>query len=469
MRVQPPTPAHALLYAITVRHFAARVDVAMTVRVVRVGGDGGVVVRAEVVPDLVREAQVSAGAAAVHDREGARRARIEVAQTAVRAVFDEQADDVRAVGVAPGVHLVHLAVDGAGQAVEEVVEREPGFAVAHLRGVDEAQARHDAAVGVGEVRAVDRLLDLRGDAGTRRRGRLVRVDDHHVDRAAGVGGRDVGVLRRLQRASACRASGALRRERRGLAAGRMVGRKAGRVELAQPHGSTGIGDQLVGRGSSRALVDDDDRTGDVTVHDREHGVAAREAAHAPVPRVVAGRARLDAHALQRHDHAVEELDAEFRRRGRARVEDAEVDDDAACARDHRTRRRWTARCWGLRRAPAGIRAASAADPPRAPRPHRILRTRRSSPRARMPRASPWGAVVQCPCHRDRAARRRAARPRRATSSARSEGRSNRRSSAPRWRGAIPSSASCPRRNGRSPRRSPFASARGGRPAWRARS
>ena len=75
---------------------------------------------------------------------------------------------------------------------------------------------------------------------------------------------------------------------------------------------------------------------------------------------------------------------------RPRVEDAEVDDDAALAGHGRRPRQ--AR-WGRtrrQRGPAATKAAAAAGPPRAPGPRRTPRRRRSSSPARMLESQPMG-------------------------------------------------------------------------------
>ena len=278
----------------------------------------------------------------------------------------------------------------------------------------------------------------------------------------------------------------------------MVRREYRRIELAQPLRAARHGQEFERRRRAHAGIDDDDRPRDLSVHDGQHDVAVRVAPDFSVPRVVAGRARLDPSALERHDLAIEQLDAkDRRRRGGPRIEDAEVDDDAALAGHGRRRGRRG----------GGGRAGSEGRRRRKQQRQRVRRARRGRAEPRddddrhHPRACREPAHGPCAsnAHATRAygvylrgtqdagarirrehgrstarignlppARRpgtclqcyRCARCARRATSARWERRwSRRRLPAPRWRAAAPSSASCPRRSGHSPRRFPSASRR----------
>ena len=113
----------------------------------------------------------------------------------------------------------------------------------------------------------------------------------------------------------------------------MIGREGGGVDLAQPHGAVREGRELVAREPAGARIVNHDRAGDVALHHREHDVVVRVAAHLAVPGVVAGRARIHAHAIQRNHEAVEELDRERGRRDGLRIEVAGVEQYRTLAHD----------------------------------------------------------------------------------------------------------------------------------------
>ena len=155
--------------------------------------------RAHVVAELVRERVVAGGTCAPNDgkpqaRVGRRDRRRQVADAARGVVFNKHHDFVGAIGIAPRRDIGDAAVGQRGERIVEI-----GFRVGHLRLVHQPHPLGDAAVHVGLVGHGDGQVGLRryrGGAAGCDDGAL-RVDDHHVDQAAGVGGnvggdRDVG-------------------------------------------------------------------------------------------------------------------------------------------------------------------------------------------------------------------------------------------------------------------------------------
>ena len=152
---------------------------------------------AHVVPELVAKGVIGADARVGGDAEGPRReaggqGRHYVAHPAGSAsgVADDEHHQIGAQRVATRVDPVEQAVTGPLEAVQIGTEI-AALGVGDQLGADEAQARHDAAVGVGDIRfrnaECNSCLDAEVGPAGRGPGRR-RIERHNVDGAAVVGG-----------------------------------------------------------------------------------------------------------------------------------------------------------------------------------------------------------------------------------------------------------------------------------------